>query len=63
MVMVQEDRDILGFFLSIAFPGIGVAEDWYAFEELVFELEEVQDIKRELEEVTGPLEQTVLWDI
>jgi len=50
-------------FLSIAFPGIGVAKDWYAFEELVFELEEVENIRRELEEVTGPLEQTVLWDI
>jgi len=26
-------------------------------------LEEVENIRRELEEVTGPLEQTVLWDI
>ena len=50
-------------FLSIAFPGIGVAKDWYAFEEIVFELEEVENIRRELEEVTGSLEKTVLWDI
>lgn len=50
-------------FLSISFSGIGVAKDWIAFEEQVFELEEVQAVKRELEEVTCPLEQTVLWSI
>ena len=48
-------------FLSIAFSSIGVPKDWELFEGLVFELEEVQEIKRELEEVVGPLEQIVFW--
>lgn len=50
-------------FLSISFSGIGVAKDWIAFEEQVFELEKVQEVKRELEEVTCSLEQTILWSI
>ena len=50
-------------FLSVSFFGYGIPNDWNRFRELVFDLPEIAQTKREIEEILVPLEQVVYWSI
>jgi hypothetical protein len=50
-------------FLSIRFWGQRTPSDWQSFRERVFQLPEVQAIRRDLEAATGPLQQCVFWSV
>jgi hypothetical protein len=50
-------------FLSVRFFGYSTPNDWDGFREMVFKLPEVQTLKKELEQILGPLEQCVYWDV
>jgi hypothetical protein len=50
-------------FLSIGFFGYSTPNDWKAFREAVFQIPEVQAVKRDLETITGPLEQCIIWSV
>jgi hypothetical protein len=50
-------------FLSIHFYGYGTPSDWPAFRGAVFQIPEVLAVRRELEAVTGPLDQCVYWSV
>ena len=50
-------------FFSLSIFGYNVPNDIEAFREQVFALEEIQKIKKELEQVTGPLGECAIWDV
>ena len=50
-------------FLSVEFFGYGTPNHWEAFREVVWQLPVLQEVKRQLEEIAGPLNRYVLWDI
>jgi hypothetical protein len=50
-------------FLSLKFFSYGTPFHWQAFRAAVFEIPEVQVVRREFESVVGPLEQCVFWSV
>jgi hypothetical protein len=50
-------------FLSIDFFGYSTPNDWLSFREQVLRISEVHAVKRELEAITGPLDQCIIWNI
>ena len=57
-----------GYFFGHAFFSFSLFSyttplDWPRYREMVFQVPAVQDLKRQLEEIVGPLEQCVYWDI
>lgn len=50
-------------FLSISFFSYGTPNDWKECRRMILENPEVQAVKRELEEIAGPLEQCVYWSV
>jgi hypothetical protein len=50
-------------FLSVMFFGYGSPLNWKEFRTRVFDIPAIQQVKRELEAVLGPLQQSVFWRI
>jgi hypothetical protein len=50
-------------FLSIEFFGYSTPSNWQLFREAVFRVPEIQAVQQELEAVTGPLEQCVIYSV
>jgi hypothetical protein len=50
-------------YLSVKFFGYGTPLDWKAFRREVFVLPGVQEAKRELEAILGPLQECVYWSV
>jgi hypothetical protein len=50
-------------FFSFRLYGIKSPRDWNRYREMVFDVPKVVEVKRRLEDVVGPLEQCVYWDV
>ncbi len=60
---VEEGQYFARAFIAVEFFGYGTPNDWQAFRQRVFQLPGVISVKRDIEQILGPVEECVFWYI